>query len=271
MSALDHALRFAARGWRVIWAPRGMKRPVVDDWQHRATTDTATITGWWGQRLDANVCVVTGPASGVFVLDVDDKEGKIGSRSLTELEDEFGALPDTYTVGTGSGGVHLYFSYEGIDFDLKNSAGITGALGKKDLDIRARGGQVVAPPSRVDHPSHFHPYLVLFDSPPVAMPTAWIDALRPDTEGADPERRHDPCGARRDLTGLVRTVLEAPEGSRNSCLYWAACRTWAAVADGLVAEEGAVGALADAAVHVGLGQAETSATIRSARRAVSRS
>jgi hypothetical protein len=83
---------------------------------------------------------VTGPESGILVLDVD---GKQGEESLIQFEQRGSRhLPDTYTVRTGGGGQHLYFLWpEGADVRNSQSRIAPG------LDIRGRGGYVVAPPS----------------------------------------------------------------------------------------------------------------------------
>ncbi|WP_185124041.1 bifunctional DNA primase/polymerase [Streptomyces sp. TLI_185] len=187
------ALSYAARGWRVhplvpsrkipLWH-REDRCPRIGDcvtghvkWTQRATTDTDTIVKWWTANPAANVSVVTGPASGVWVLDVDDKDDPVrgvGSPSLAALEREHGDLPPTYTVGTGSVGVHHYFTYEGVDFHLGNPASKLAP----GLDIRAEGGQVVAPPSRVDDPKHVMAYVVLDPRPPVPAPAWLLDKLR---------------------------------------------------------------------------------------------
>ncbi|MEU8849035.1 bifunctional DNA primase/polymerase [Streptomyces sp. NPDC048564] len=182
----SHALRYADLGWHVIWAPPGSKHPTMKGWPDIATTDAGIIWRWWTEHPNANVCVVTGPESGIFVLDVDDKPGKVGSATLADLERRYGNLPDTYTVGTGSGGVHHYFSYEGVDFELKNSAGKLGP----DLDVRGTGGQVVAPPSRVAEQHHAMPYTVLTDVPAVPAPKWLLDLLRPEVKRpfAPPQR-----------------------------------------------------------------------------------
>lgn len=57
--------------------------------------------------------VETGRESGVIVIDVDVKSGD-GMAQLEALEKELGALPDTLTVITGSGGWHFYFRHPGF-------------------------------------------------------------------------------------------------------------------------------------------------------------
>lgn len=211
------AISYAERDWRVIWAPRGSKHPAVKAWQDRATTDIATVVQWWTANPAANVCIATGRASGIFVLDVDDKNGVGGSVTLAALERDHGDLPDTYTHGTGSTGVHHFFNYDGIDFEVRNSAGKLGS----GLDIRADGGQVVAPPSRVDEPEHVMPYVVLADAPVTAAPKWLIDRLRPSR----PTVRPMPPDAwlsppRERAGGLLGWLADVQPGGQDDALAW---------------------------------------------------
>lgn len=209
---LAHALAYASRGWRVIWAPPGIKRPTVAGWQHTATTDTAVVTSWFAGRPDLNVCVVTGEQSGIFVLDVDDKPGKTGSATLAALERAHGDLPVTYSVGTGSGGVHHYFRWPG--FNPGNSAGRLG----KDLDIRAEGGQVVAPPSRADDQDHFMAYFVLLNVAVAAAPEWLLDLFRPVTRPSVGATHGYQQPASPD--GLLRWLAGVQPGGQDDALNW---------------------------------------------------
>jgi hypothetical protein len=85
-----------------------------------------------------NVGIVTGPVSGIMVLDIDGEEGL---KSLKDAGYPFESFPITPTVKTGGGGLHLYFRYPEGD-PIKTQAGIL-----HKVDIRAQGGFVVAPPS----------------------------------------------------------------------------------------------------------------------------
>lgn len=139
---LDHALAYAAWGWRVIPIQPGTKRPDLKDWTNAATTDPDLIRQWWGAHPDHGIGIVTGEASDLFALDVDPTHG--GDDTLADLEAEHGPLPLTVTNLTGSGGAHYLFRWPGF-----NPGTGAGRLGP-GLDIRAEGGQIVAPPS-------FHP------------------------------------------------------------------------------------------------------------------
>jgi putative DNA primase/helicase len=110
-----------------------------------ATTHTDKLIHWWTKHPDANIGLVTGKESGIFVLDVDVKSG--GKYSIEDLIDDYQTLrkepfPATLIANTGSGGVHYYFKYL-LDFGVTNSAQKIGS----GLDVRGDGGYIVAPPS----------------------------------------------------------------------------------------------------------------------------
>lgn len=138
----DAALEYAKRGWRVFPIVPRSKIPAPKNWPNAATTDPERIRRWWsGPHRDHGVGIATGKGSGIFVLDVD--PGKGGDESLAELEEKYGALPDTVECLTGGHGQHLYFQWSD-DFEIRNTTDLGGYAG---LDIRGKGGYVVAPPS----------------------------------------------------------------------------------------------------------------------------
>jgi len=92
---------------------------------------------------DANVGLLTGPESGLLVLDIDSKADQSASDVLSSLELKLGNLPNTPKCRTGGGGFHLFFQYPS-DQTIGNSVGKLA----KQVDIRGKGGFVVAAPSR---------------------------------------------------------------------------------------------------------------------------
>jgi hypothetical protein len=135
------ASSYAARGWHVL--PTRERRPIIKEWETAATADPYEAEAYWYPRGDwagANIGIACGP-SGLVVLDIDCKKGKNGFASLEQLGIE---LPDTLTVRTPSGGLHVYFLAP--DFEVRLSASQIG----DGLDIRAWGGQVIAPGSVAD-------------------------------------------------------------------------------------------------------------------------
>jgi putative DNA primase/helicase len=114
------------------------KHPVFPGWQ-KAPLDLGTLDAMLVSNWRYNIGLRTGPQpNGRFlvVVDVD------GPRSLLEpLEREHGAFPETLTARTGSGGMHLfYWTRPGVE--MGNRAGVV-----PHVDVRGRGGQVVAAPS----------------------------------------------------------------------------------------------------------------------------
>lgn len=140
-TTLDYALHYAALGIPVLPLQPRNKIPVgalVPHGRNDATTDPATLRNWF-DGTEYNIGIVTGPESGIFVLDRDDKDG--GDLSLADLEAKHGALPVTLTQQTGNGRHYLFQLPPGQD--IRNSAKAIGP----GLDIRGAGGYIVAAPS----------------------------------------------------------------------------------------------------------------------------
>jgi putative DNA primase/helicase len=131
-----------------------------------ATTDLETIKFWWTKWANANIGLVTGKKSNMFVLDVDVKSG--GLYSLEDLQYDYGELPATLNAITGSGGRHYIFKYP--DVKLKNS---TSKI-RRGLDIKSDGGYIVAPPSQ--HLSGGH-YIWHGVNTPIVDAPNWLIAL----------------------------------------------------------------------------------------------
>lgn len=225
---------YAKRGWRVLplyhvvdtdtgpvctckdgsACKNAGKHPNIKKWQDNASRSGSDIETWWGERPRSGVGIATGEQSGVFGLDVDPDNG--GLETLAALEAKHGKLPYTYTVRTGSGGKHLYFTWPG--FAVTNSAGKLGA----GLDIRGNGGQLVAPPSQ----SGKGGYVVSVDAPVADAPAWLLDLLRPAeprTTGGVPVStevaNHYAAAA---LAAELDRVRTAPEGTQNNTLNTAA-------------------------------------------------
>lgn len=103
------ALRYARLGLCVIPLEVRKKKPMFSNWPDVATKDAAIVERWWKQTPEANVGILTGRKSGVFVLDVDTKNG--GEETYDSLLMKHGQFPDTWRQITGGGGFHLFFRY----------------------------------------------------------------------------------------------------------------------------------------------------------------
>ena len=112
------------------------KHPLTPNGLTDATMDTGIINAWWRRWPHANAGIVAGPKSGLFILDVDDKNG--GMDTIATLP----PLPETVVALTGGGGLHYLFKYP-LGKTLHNSAGLLGP----GLDTRGDGGYIVTAPS----------------------------------------------------------------------------------------------------------------------------
>ena len=202
MTAVEAALGYAARGWRVF--PLNGKVPQAGTHGFKdATVDADQIRSW---PADANVGVATG--GGLVVIDIDDRHG--GGDTLAELEVRYGRLPDTVSAETGGGGEHLYFR---TDKTVRSSAGVLG----DGLDVRGERGYAVLPPSI--HPSGRR---YEWDNDPAEIEIAplpgWLEQLlaERDNRKAPPIGETIPHGKQHDtlvsLAGSMRRRgAEAPE------------------------------------------------------------
>lgn len=256
------------------------KHPVPDAWQDVATTDADVIAYWWRPSPDnyvdtadwfpqANVGVVTGRGSGIFVLDADTYNG--AEHTLGGYERRHGPLPPTRVQSTGSGGTHYFFQYpEG--FEVRNSA--KKVLGQ-GLDIRGANGFVVMPPSV----SGSGPYEInpAHDIEVAPAPQWLLDIIKQHDRGqrgeasssAEPvtgtgyARRY----AEAALTAEAERVRGAEPGRRNDTLNEAAFSLGTLGGAGLLTEEAAWRTLHEAALACGLDDGEIRPTFSSGWRA----
>lgn len=157
MTYRDQALALAAQGFHVFPLATGKKTPpLIQDFPENATRDEVCITHWWTQWPTANIGISTtkyAANAALLVVDVDNKGDKRGDAELLRLELEGWELPPTYRVSTPTGGWHYYYR---VGAPVRQSAGVLAP----GLDVRSRGGYVVAEGSRVGvgvYTAHAHP------------------------------------------------------------------------------------------------------------------
>jgi hypothetical protein len=184
-AARGEAAEYRRRGWSPIPIKPRSKEPnlvELEPYLYRAAT-TEELNSWaW-----SGVGIVTGPLSGVLVLDVDSDEGEAFLRERGH--------PPTPIARTPSGGLHLYFKHP----DHEEKTRIRVAPG---LDVKASGGFVVAPPSVGEN----------------GKPYEW--AVSPaDAELADPPEWLLSILRSRRFNGPAAAVGERiPPGERNKVL-----------------------------------------------------
>lgn len=191
-------------------------------------------------------------------VDLDRKNGVDGVASLEALAAQHGfTVPETAVIATPSGGEHRWFTGP-AGAPVRNSAGKLGP----GIDVRGYGGYLVGPGSWT--PKGI--YRFVEQRPAAELPDALLALMLPPP----PSRPRSVLlpGPRRGaaLVGLVKFVLEAPEGQLNTRLYWSACRAYETGVDA-----DAIGrALVDAAVSLGHPERAAERTVGSARNAPTR-
>lgn len=162
---LQTALDYAAAGTPVFPCLPGTKVPATPNGFHDASTDAAVIRGWWTEEPTYNVAL-SPEAAGWAVVDVD------GAAGLAAWAASEGG-PETFTVRTPSGGLHLYYT--------GSVAGSTSKIADH-VDTRGRGSYVLVPPSVIDErdakarhdPSRRGVYTIIDDRDLADLPK-WVE------------------------------------------------------------------------------------------------
>jgi len=251
---LTAARTAAERGWHVFPLIPDDKRPAVEDWENRATTDPARIDRCWTAG-PYGVGIACGP-SRLVVVDLDQPKPHqtppqtwqrpgitCGADVLADRADAAGqAYPwNTHTVVTGRGGEHLYFAAP-AGTELRNTQGRLGWL----IDTRAGGGYVVAAGSLASG----RRYRTAHDISPALLPEWLKDALKPAPVLQAVPIRLDAARQSTYLTAALRAecdhVINAPAGSHNIALFIAAQNLGRLVAGGALPEADVYAALLNA-------------------------
>lgn len=291
-SLLPAALWAVAQGFHVFPVEPGEKTPAriyqdrdPDDapwtvkWSEVATNDVATVVTWWTYQPRFNVGIACKP-SGLLVVDCDvpkapnllvgtpwaylhDVFGEYveGAALFDQVAERYGGDPVrdllTFSVETGSGGLHLYYRWP-ADVQSTQDSVVKGVL-----DVRGnggdKGGYVLGPGSVTASGEYgrWKPQPVL-DAPP------WLVSLCQHRE--PPKAPKSPYRQPRSMAfhGLVDSVRNAFEGNRNNALLWAA----RSMCEDGATEEECCDLLVPAAIENGLdgGERQARQTIKSAYR-----
>ena len=210
---LQSALSYGERGWRVL-PVTDTKVPLIKGWPKFASADPDQISQWWTQYPTANIGIATGPESGIWVLDIDVKNGINGWHSIKE---RFGNLDfdgNDLGVTSPSGGYHLYYQWD-------SSLPVTVAANVlPGIDIRGETGFIIAPPSSVliDDQERFYQFNDENNTIPVAP--EWARELAQTTLPHAPtvgKHKTDP------QFNVAEVMVGISEGDRDNALFRYAC------------------------------------------------
>ncbi len=236
------------------------------------------------ERGRFNYGIACGP-SGLVVIDLDTpKPGEAtppewaqpgindGADALASIAErdghtrDFARMLDTFTVRTRRDGLHLYFTApEGVR--MRNTAGKLGWL----IDTRAHGGYVVGPGSYVADDDASGTYRVANPAPPAPLPAWLANRLTTGQPRPMPPRPALDLATTRNLASYatvalrseLERVLATQAGQRNHTLNAAAFALGQLVGSGVLPQALVEDALTQAGRHIGLGERECEATIRS--------
>lgn len=207
---LEAALHYAEMGLAVFPLQERGKEPITHNGFENASTEERQIRLWWKRNPNANIGIATGSMSGGLVaidMDIDKEKGKDGYRVFTNwCMQNYLVLPDSWLSITGRGGYHLL--YRSL-FPVPSKIGWLD-----DVDIRAEGAYIVAPPS-------VHPNGTKYE---------WEQA--PDeyelvtSEDIDVEYVFNSVVASnyKDKSKPLTIPEEIPEGQRDNFMFKLACK-----------------------------------------------
>lgn len=105
------------------------------DYTHNLASEEQ-VDKWFTDHPNGGIALLTGPVSKTIVLDIDGQEAMDTIKKAYEL-------PKTWIAKTRKG-YHFYFKWTDR---INVSTTLVGLAGLKGVDLRGRGGYVVAPPS----------------------------------------------------------------------------------------------------------------------------
>jgi hypothetical protein len=204
---LETALKYKERGFSVI-PVRQNKKPYIK-WEkfQKEKADDGLIQEWFNKWPRANVAIVTGPISGVDVIDVDSLEGE---DQLIQLLGEDLSSFNPPTAKTPGDGKHLYIKASGRG----NAVGFL-----PNVDYRGNGGYIIAPPSQGSNGKGYAwlPNASLFEIEPPAAPKPIIKIINSfNRYGASKAQQTE---ATRRLQEATKSYKKISQGQRDDLLF----------------------------------------------------
>jgi hypothetical protein len=167
------AIAWHARGYNTVPQKAiDLKHPGVKWKPYQKRLVTRAELQRWKPLFADGVGFITGAISGVIVIESD---GPAGRAVLNEFEAEFGALPKTLIIRSGSGrGLHRHFKHPGRRVKTVANTSIK-------LDIKGDGGFCVLPPSRHECGGR---YEVVCEAPIADLPPDLLTFIERKASGA---------------------------------------------------------------------------------------
>lgn len=224
VSPLDHALYYGSLGWKIVanhtvlngkcscekkeqCGNNSGKHPRVGvEWNKKATSDPHQLREWFGTFWPrANVALLCGPESDVFVVDIDTKDR--GIETWNEWVTKYGEPKPTPTSLTGNGGFHRFYKWPSSIIVPSRAQFISGI----GIDLRGKGGAATLPPSiNLGGQYQWKPGFAPWDLP-LAEPEMWLLDMISSVQS-----NHSMDSERVDL---IKALAGTGEGERNQVLF----------------------------------------------------
>ena len=165
-------------------------------------------------KIANNVAIVTGEASGVVVVDVETSDVEWW-KELVGLN----GLPETFTVQTGTGGLHIYFKYAPPLEQLTN----LNKIFSQNMDFRTNGGSVVFAGSTDVRTKRKYEIIAGYAGGKATisdMPFWLFSLLKDDQEAKHPElATTKPRAISIDIDGTIANVTARRQYSQSKHTY----------------------------------------------------
>jgi hypothetical protein len=243
VNTIDLALAYHAKTSFPLFFCTKDKRPTSPRGFYDASSTSQGIRLLYEKHPGPLIAFPTGEASGIAVLDIDATKHPEAAARYWQHADAL----KTHTIRTRSDGWHCYFQHP------PGLRCTTALMGIKGIDIRADAGYVIAWAA--------HGYQTLSEAPTAPWPS-WLTnqpEKRPERPPAPP-RLPDEASVGK----LMRWVIDAGEGQRNSRLFWAGCRLAEQVQHGTINAVYAAAILEHTGTQAGLPVQESRRTAQSA-------
>jgi len=229
---------YISMGYALFPCSQHNKKPLTTHGFKDASEARSVITIWMERHPD---CAWGTPTSALHgVVDVDPRHG--GDKAWASLIAQHGELPPHPITETGSGGFHHWLTFPP---GTKCSQSLIG----EGIDLKAEGGYVILPPSRILEPHHFQAYR--WDRKPWEVPEpnapAWLSALNTPkpkaiatspsaptasasawvVEGEVPLRGHQGATQGQRRVTLLRLVGSALASGMHPEAVWLLAEEWA--------------------------------------------
>jgi Bifunctional DNA primase/polymerase, N-terminal len=241
------APELARQGVPVFPCKPADKRPLTATGFKDATCDPDIIHLWWTEHPEALIGVPTGARFVVVDADLQHEDAR------DWLVENQHRIPVTRTHYTRSGGRHWLLKPHEL---VKCSAGKLGP----HIDTRGAGGYIIWWPA--------HGFEVMHGKVLAGVPEWMLEAVNPPAVTPAREVRPYSGDTSRKRDGIIRTIVRARQGERNTVAFWGACRFSEMVQRGEMSRGDAIALTIEAASRTGLTPREATALAKSAFRKI---